>query len=79
MNSRTEKETLIRQTLSVLEKLSTKHIVEVKDFADARRKKFEEESLAGGMKKLMADSDSFSFLEEDEVEYSREDLKKKFK
>ena len=75
MNSRTEKETLIRQTLSVLEKLSTKHIVEVKDYADALRKKFEEESLAGGMKKLMAESDSFSFLEEDEVEYSKGDLK----
>lgn len=78
MNYHTEKENLIRQTLSVLEQLSAQHILEVKDYADSLRKKLADKSLAKGMENLMSDAEAFSFLEEDEVEYSKEDLKRKF-
>lgn len=78
MNYHTEKENLIRETLSVLEQLSTQHILKVKDYANSLRKKLAEKSLATGMENLMSDAEAFNFLEEDEVEYSKEDLKRKF-
>lgn len=73
-----EKQTLIKKTLDTLSKLPQQEIKEVSDFADFILKKYEEKTLQKGIEKLVSNSKSFDFLEEEEELYSPDDLKEKF-
>ena len=72
------RDTLIRQTLKNLSKLPQDKVREISDFADFIMKKHEEEALQKGIEKLVSDSKSFNFLNEEEDLYSLDDLKEKF-
>lgn len=72
------KDTLIKKTLKTLSKLPNEKIKEVSDYADYILKKHDEQILRKGIKKIVSDSASFHFLQEEEELYSVKDLKKKY-
>lgn len=72
------KEALIKQTIDTLLKLPETNISEVADFAAFLLSKYEDQILTKGIEKLVSDSDSFSFLREDSVEYGVDDLRENY-
>ena len=71
------KDTLIKRTKNTLSRLPQNRVIEISDFADFLMRKHEEENLQKGIEKLVSDSKSFDFLNEDEDLYSLDDLKKR--
>jgi len=72
------REAIIQKTISTLNKLPEEKAGEVSDFADYILKKYEEENLQAGIEKLMAQSQVFQFLNDDEDLYTDEDIKEKY-
>src|SRR5690606_38216317 len=70
---------LIRKTLEQLSKLPDQKIKEVSDFTEFLLHKIENQILTEGIQKMVSDSDTFHFLEEEEELYTEGDLKEKFK
>lgn len=66
---------MIKRTLKTLSRLPEDKIKEVSEFADEILKKLDEDVLQAGMEALMAESDAFYFLNEEEDLYSKDDLK----
>lgn len=73
------KSELIHKTIQALEKLPPEKIGQVTDFAEYLLSKLDEEALQKGIQQLVADSDTFHFLEEEPEVYSVKDLKEKYK
>lgn len=73
------KEALIEKTINTISQLPEYHITEVADFAEFLLSKYEDRILTKGIEKLVSESESFSFLREEGVEYVVEDLKERFK
>jgi hypothetical protein len=71
--------TIIENTISVLSKLPTEKVAEVKDFADFVLKRHEETVLQQGITQIVSDSKAFAFLADEEDLYTKEDLKVSFK
>ncbi|MDF9798220.1 hypothetical protein OKW21_003483 [Catalinimonas alkaloidigena] len=67
---------MINRTLETLEKLPEDRIHEIADFADYVLKKHEEQLLQSGIETLVSESDSFTFLHDDEDLYDENDQKK---
>jgi len=72
------KESLINKTLKTLTRLPNDKIKEISDYADFILKKYDEEVLQKGIEKIISNSKSFHFLNEEEDLYSIDDLKEKF-
>ncbi|MDR9399434.1 DUF2281 domain-containing protein [Salibacter sp.] len=72
------KELLIKQTLKTLKKLPESRIKEVSDFAEFILKKNDEEVIQKGIEKMVSESDSFYFLNDEEDLYDEDDLKEKY-
>ena len=70
------KKTLLLQVNKKLEKLSADKIIEVMDFAEFLISKTQVSVDNETLLKMAATSDTFSFVNEDEVEYSLKDIKK---
>ena len=70
------KKTLLLQVNKKLEKLSADKIIEVMDFAEFLISKTQASVDNETLLKMAATSDAFSFVNEDEVEYSLKDIKK---
>ena len=66
---------IIERTVNAINQLPEDRSVEIADFAEFIMKRFEEQSLIKGIQKLTANSQSFSFLAEEEEIYSLSDLK----
>ena len=73
------KEALIEKTINTISQLPEDNISEVADFAEFLLSKYEDRILTKGIEKLVSESESFSFLLEEGVEYVVEDLKERFK
>lgn len=73
------REALIKKTIDNLTRLPDQNLKEVSDFAEFLLNKIENQILTEGIQKLVSDSRTFSFLEEEEDIYSAEDLKEKYK
>lgn len=73
------KETLIEKTIKTISKLPQDQIQEVSDFADRILKEYEERILQKGMEKLVSASKTFNYLQEEELLYSVNDLKERYK
>lgn len=69
------KQNIIDKTVQAINQLPREKAEEISDFADFVLKKFEEESITSNIQKIISDSDSFSFLAEDEDIYSVKDVK----
>ena len=72
------KKGLINRTVETLEKLPEDKIHEIADFADFVLKKYEEQILQKGIETLVSQSDSFTFLQDEEDLYDENDLKEKY-
>jgi hypothetical protein len=72
------KEAIIKKTLKTLNVLPAEKAEEVADFADFMLKKHEEYILQKGMYKMMEESETFKFMNEEEVLYSVKDIKEKY-
>jgi hypothetical protein len=66
---------IIENKISVLSKLPTEKVAEVKDFADFVLKRYEETVLQQGIAQIVSDSKVFAFLAEEEDLYSKDDFK----
>jgi hypothetical protein len=72
------KEAIIEKTVKTLNILPSDKAEEIADFADFILKKHEEYVLQEGIYKLVEDSETFNFLNEEEALYSVKDIKKKY-
>ena len=73
-----EKEKIIERTIRRLKLLPENKIREIDDFVDYLVKKYNEEAiLQKGIEKIVEESKSFEFLNDEEDLYSVEDLKEK--
>ncbi len=79
MNSTMTKEILIHKTFDYLNRLPQDKVIEVAEFVEFLYKKHEEYILKKGFQKLVSDSKSFKFLEEEEELYTLDDIKVRFK
>ena len=73
------REIIIQQTLAVLKKLPKEKVNEIADFADYIMKKYEEEILQKGIQKLVGESKTFEYLQNEETLYTLSDVKEKYK
>jgi hypothetical protein len=73
------REKLIKKTIEHLDKLPDNKLKEVSDFAEFLLNRIENQILTEGIQKLVTDSNSFQFLENEEDLYSSDDLKERFK
>jgi len=71
------REELLKDTISKLEKLPEDKIVLAHEFTEFLYKKYEEYILSEGTRKLSAESKSFDFLKNDENIYTINDIKEK--
>ena len=72
------REAIIEKTLKTLNVLPVEKIEEVADFADFVLKRYEEYILQNGIYKIVEESEAFNFLNEEEVLYSKKDIKGKY-
>jgi hypothetical protein len=72
------REKLIKKTIEHLDKLPDNKLKEVSDFAEFLLNRIENQILTDGIQKLVTDSNSFQFLENEEDLYSSDDLKERF-
>lgn len=72
------REAIINKTLKVLTALPAEKAEEIADFADYVFKKHEDDLLQKGIEKLVAQSDAFNFLAEEEDIYTVKDIKEKY-
>jgi hypothetical protein len=69
------KELIIEKTVRAINDLPESRAEEISDFADFVIKKYEEHKLSTDVQKMVSESRSFNFLENEEDIYSLEDLK----
>jgi len=69
------KEALIEKTVENISKLSEQKLREVSDFTEFLLYKTQDRILTEGIQKIISDSKSFKFLEDEEDLYSKDDLK----
>jgi hypothetical protein len=73
------RESLIEKTLQHLAQLPDQKVKEVSDFAEFLLYKIDNQILTEGIQKIVSESKTFDFLEDEEEIYTVEDLKEKFK
>lgn len=72
------KQAIIEKTVKTLNILPTEKVEEIADFTDFILKKHEEYILQKGIYKMTEESEAFNFLREEEVLYTKEDVKEKY-
>lgn len=72
------KEAIIEKTVRLLDGLAPDKVQEIADFVEYISIKQDESDLQSGIQYLVSNSDTFSFLNDDEDIYSLNDLKEKF-
>jgi len=66
---------IIERTLNAINRLPEDKAEEISDFADFVFKRYEENELKQGIQKMISESQSFEFLNNEEEIYSVADLK----
>lgn len=69
------KQRIIERTVNAINQLPEEKAQEISDFADFVAKRYEEQSLSLGIQKLISESHTFNFLNDEEDLYSEADLK----
>lgn len=73
------RDSLIEKTLQHLAQLPDQKVKEVSDFAEFLLSKIDGQLITAGIQKMVSESQSFEFLEEEDEIYSEEDLKERYK
>lgn len=69
------RQVIIERTLKVINQLPEDKAEEISDFADFIFKRYEEQELTKGIQKMVSESQTFDFLNNEEDIYSVADLK----
>jgi len=77
-NKKMTKQAIIERTIQVINLLPPEKAIEISDFADFIVKRYEEQLITENIQKIVTESNSFNFLNEDEELYSLKDLKEKY-
>jgi len=72
------KDVLIKKTLKTLSRLPQDKVKEISDFAEFIQKKYDEDILQKGIERLVIESKTYEFLQDEESLYSVNDLKEKY-
>ncbi len=72
------KQTIIEKTIKIINQLPVEKAVEISDFADYIIKRYEAQALVQDIQNMLADSNSFDFLNNEEDLYTEKDLKEKY-
>ena len=72
------RQAIIDHTIQVIKLLPQEKATEVSDFADFISMKYEEQKMTENIQKIVTDSKTFSFLNDEEDLYSVSDLKEKY-
>ncbi|HEY5510289.1 MAG TPA: hypothetical protein VIK10_04595 [Prolixibacteraceae bacterium] len=72
------REILIESTLNKITQLPDIRIKEVNDFADFLLSKIDDKIILEGNQKMITDSKTFAFLQDEEDLYTVEDLKERY-
>lgn len=73
------REALIGRTLESLSRLPESKLSEVADFAEFLLSRVEDRLTTEGIQLLVADSEAFDFLNDEEELYSLDDLKERYR
>jgi hypothetical protein len=68
------KQAIIDRIIKAINLLPTDKVEEISDFADFVSKRYEEQRLAQGIQKLVAESQVFNFLHDEEDLYTEVEL-----
>jgi hypothetical protein len=71
------RKSIIERTLKTIQRLPEDKAMEVADFADFIFKRHEEQLMQNGIEKIVSESETFNFLNEEENLYSIADIKEK--
>ncbi len=69
------RQAIIERTLKAIAQLPVDKAEEISDFADFVSKRYEEQLLSNGLTSLVAESESFDFLKDEDEIYTLADLK----
>ena len=69
------KQSIIDRTVKIINQLPEAKAVEISDFADFVINRYEEQSLSEDIQNIIAGSQSFDFLREEEEIYTLKDIK----
>ncbi|QJD80689.1 hypothetical protein [Spirosoma rhododendri] len=69
------KQAIIDRTVKAISQLPDDKAAEISDFVEFISKRYEEQQLTAGLQTAMAESQAFSFLQDDDDIYSVDDLK----
>jgi hypothetical protein len=72
------KDVLIKKTLKTLSRLPQDKVKEISDFAEFILKKYDKDILQKGIERLVIESKTYGFLQDEESLYSVNDLKEKY-
>ena len=72
------REAIIERTIQIINQLPEDKALEIADFADFIIKKHEEQLLTDNIKKVVVESETFNFLNEEDSIYSVSDLKERY-
>lgn len=72
------REAIIERTIQIINQLPEDKVLEIADFADFIIKKYEEQLLTDNIQKVVVESETFNFLNEEDSIYSVSDLKERF-
>lgn len=72
------RELIIQKTIDKITKLPDHKLIEVSDFAEFLLTKIDDQILVSGLEDMVAESESFSYLKNEEDLYSIKDVKEKY-
>jgi hypothetical protein len=72
------REAIIERTIQIINQLPEDKVLEIADFADFIIKKYEEQLLTDNIQKVVVESETFNFLNEEDSIYSVSDLKERY-
>ena len=70
---------LINNAVDKIKKLPDTKIQEINDFADFLLKKIDDKIMVDNIEKIVSESNTFNFLNDEEDLYNENDLKERFK
>jgi 3-hydroxyacyl-CoA dehydrogenase len=73
------REKLIKKTIEHLNKLPDQKLMEVSDFAEFLLNRIENQIMTEGIQTLVTESKTFKFLDDDDILYTVNDLKERYK
>jgi hypothetical protein len=73
------REELLQLTIDKLQRLPENKLIEVSDFAEFLLSRIDEHILTEGIKRLAGQSKAYDFLKDEDIQYTVNDLKERYR